>query len=105
MICFYAESDLELKEVLNYPNPFDEQTEFRLSLSQPAELRIKVFTVAGRLIRTIDAGSFSVGYNRILWDGRDGAGDHLANGVYIYRIEAAVADKSVAVVGKAIVMR
>ena len=104
-VSFYVENDLALKDVLNYPNPFDEDTEFRFSLSQPAEVQIKVFTVAGRLIRSIDAGSFAVGYNRIPWDGRDGAGDRLANGVYIYRIKAAAASESVVVVSKAIVMR
>jgi len=104
-ITFFVESDLAIKNALNYPNPFAQDTEFRFSLSQGAEIEIKIFTVAGRLIHTIDAGSFPIGYTKIYWDGRDDAGDELANGVYIYKMSAKTEEESVNQIGKVIVMR
>jgi hypothetical protein len=104
-IRFLVESDLAVRDALNYPNPFSENTEFRFSLSQQAKIQIKVFTVAGRLIQTIDAGSFPVGYNKIFWDGRDVSGDFLANGVYLYKISAITEGETVGRVSKIIVMR
>jgi len=104
-ITFVVESDLVIRNALNYPNPFAGETEFRFSLSQKADIQIKVYTVAGRLIRTIDSGAFPVGYCKVYWDGLDSAGDALANGVYLYKIKANSENESVDFIGKVIVMR
>ena len=104
-IHFVVESDLALRDVLNYPNPFAHDTEFCFHLTRQAQVRIKVFTVAGRLIRTIDPGFIDVGYHRIRWDGLDGDGDPLANGVYLYKILAESDDQKTDVGSKVIVMR
>jgi flagellar hook assembly protein FlgD len=52
------------------------------------EFRIRIFTIAGRLIREIDIDPLSLqpGFNKIHWDGRDQDGDELANGIYLYKI-------------------
>ena len=69
---------------------------------------IDVFTVGGRLIRTIDGIRGSTGPNQVHWDGRDQQGDKLANGVYLYRVhatsEAYRGDKAEAI-GRAVIMR
>ena len=39
--------------IMAYPNPFSDQTDFTFVLTQPAEIRIKLFTVAGRLVRDL----------------------------------------------------
>jgi flagellar hook assembly protein FlgD len=54
----------------------------------PEEVRIRVFTIAGRKINELvrDAGSLRVGYNRVYWDGRDADGDEIANGYYLYEV-------------------
>ncbi|MBN1480977.1 hypothetical protein EH223_00720 [candidate division KSB1 bacterium] len=104
-VSFVVESDLELRHVLNYPNPFATGTEFCFDLTRQALVRIKVFTVAGRLIKTIEPGLVDVGYNRIYWDGLDQDGDLLANGVYLYYIIAETADDTKTATNKVIVMR
>ena len=79
---------------MNYPNPFSEQTDFSYELTDDANsVEIKIFTLAGRLIKTIYNCSNTVGYNfRTTWDGRDEDGDKIANGVYICKIEATSAN-------------
>jgi flagellar hook assembly protein FlgD len=54
----------------------------------PQELRIRIFTIAGRKIREIavPGSNLRVGFNRIYWDGRDEDGDEVANGYYLYQI-------------------
>jgi hypothetical protein len=86
---FQVSEAAKLLDVYNFPNPFSKDTYFTFKLTQiPDELNIKIFTVAGRLVRTIDKKSYELNYdfNRIHWDGRDQDGDVLANGVYFYKM-------------------
>jgi flagellar hook assembly protein FlgD len=52
------------------------------------ETQIEVFTVTGRLVRTINTEVKTQGFRTegIAWDGRDDFGDQLAKGVYVYRV-------------------
>jgi hypothetical protein len=80
--------DLKIYNLNTYPNPMKNQTNFMFNLSGsniPNNSRIKIYTVAGRLVKTI---SFTpnIGYNQIQWDGRDNDGDYMANGVYLYKL-------------------
>ncbi|MDZ7293010.1 MAG: T9SS type A sorting domain-containing protein, partial [candidate division KSB1 bacterium] len=79
---------LSLAEVMNYPNPFRSRTTFTFELNFDAEVRIKIFTLSGRLIRTLEMPEGHAGFNMLDWDGRDEDGDELANGVYLYKIIA-----------------
>jgi hypothetical protein len=85
-----AQRELLLTEVMNYPNPFSKETNFYYQLSSDAEkVEVKIFTLAGRLIRQIPFASAQAGINySTVWDGRDQEGDAVANGVYIYKITA-----------------
>lgn len=87
---FHVVSDerLVLKDVLNYPNPFHGATDFTFWVSQECAVDIKIYTVAGRLIRHIEQPFAQIGFNYIQWDGRDEDGDLLANGVYLYKVKA-----------------
>ncbi len=85
--------ELELSQVMNYPNPFDpfsETTSFCYNLSPDVDrVEIKIFTQAGRLIRHIPFASARSGYNfSTTWNGEDDDGDKVANGIYIYKITA-----------------
>lgn len=83
---------LAVTNLVNYPNPFKNDTQFTFELTQAAEAEIKIYTVAGRLIRTLRPGLLPAGYNQVYWDGRDADGDRLANGVYLYKISAQAAN-------------
>ena len=91
-----ASSDrLTVTDVFNYPNPFGgEGTEFtfRQNQTSPLSVTVKVFTLAGRLIKTVDALTGGDSFVRIPWDGRDRDGDVIANGVYLYKLIVKTAD-------------
>jgi len=79
---------LDEETVMNYPNPFRNRTTFTFVMGPgDAEVHIKIFTLSGRLIRTLESAG-NDGFNQIEWDGRDEDGDQLANGVYLYKIIA-----------------
>lgn len=80
--------DLKIIDLKNFPNPMKTETSFLINLAgniPPINSRIKIFTVAGRLIKTIKS-PLNIGYNQIFWDGRDEDGDYIANGVYLYKL-------------------
>ncbi len=85
-----AEKDLKLRNVLNYPNPVKEDTQFTYELSRDAEVTLKIYSVAGRLLKSFEPVSGQIGFNvyPTTWDGADQDGDLLANGVYLYKISA-----------------
>ncbi|MGD9488961.1 MAG: type IX secretion system sortase PorU [Calditrichaceae bacterium] len=83
-----AESaQLTITDVINYPNPFRGETDFTFQTNlSGADVKIKIYTISGRIIQEINGNLTVPGYNQISWDGRDRDGDELANGVYLYKI-------------------
>ncbi|MGA9115739.1 MAG: C25 family cysteine peptidase [Bacteroidota bacterium] len=80
-----------------FPNPFRDRTEFTCILTgaaEPVDLRIRIYTVAGRMIRELAVadGGLRLGFNRIPWDGRDAEGDEIAGGAYLYRVTVRASD-------------
>jgi hypothetical protein len=72
----------------NYPNPFNPATTLPFSLAAPAQVRLAIYDVAGRLQRTLVDAHLAAGEHWVNWDGRDEAGGELASGVYFSRFEA-----------------
>ena len=87
-----------ITHMMNYPNPFSTKTRFVFTLTGtevPDELIIQIMTVTGRVVREItqdELGLIRIGRNisEYAWDGRDEFGDQLANGVYLYRVNARI---------------
>ena len=83
--------ELELKHVLNYPNPFTSRTSFWFEHNRPSEdlqVTIRVMTITGKVVKTIaktinTPGSRS---DEIEWNGRDDYGAQLGRGVYLYQV-------------------
>lgn len=75
------------------------------SLTRSAEVTIKVYTVAGELIKTIGSTSLQAGYQEISWYGRNEDGEKLANGVYLYQIIANSGKETASLIKKLAVLR
>ncbi len=104
-VVFNVSKESDMKNVYNYPNPFKDDTYFTFEItgiSPPDELRIKIFTIAGRLIREINvpSSSLNIGFNKIPWNGRDEDGDEIANGVYLYKVITKFNDKTKTLIQK-----
>ncbi len=87
--------ELRIENVLVYPNPVSGPATFTFELSRAASVSIKVYTISGRLVRCLLEQPCSYGYNQVEWDGRDEEGRTLANGVYLYKIDARVSEPGV----------
>jgi hypothetical protein len=84
---FRVSDEFMFTEVSAYPSPFSDFTYIYYTLTSEArEARLEVFTVAGRKIFEDNMLSPYAGYNIYRWDGRDSAGDEIANGTYIYKL-------------------
>ncbi|AXY76108.1 hypothetical protein D3H65_19890 [Paraflavitalea soli] len=91
------QQNLSLEHVLNYPNPFTTRTVFWFEHNRPGEelyVDIQVFTVTGKLVKTIRRTIFSPGNrsSEVEWDGRDEYGSKIGRGVYIYRLRVQTMD-------------
>lgn len=83
---------LALDHVLNYPNPFTTKTSFFFEHNKPCgnlDVQVQVFTVSGKLIKTILTDVTCNGYRSegIPWDGLDDFGDPVGKGLYFYRLK------------------
>jgi hypothetical protein len=92
-VVFDQNQSLELKNVLNYPNPFINYTEFWFNHNSSGTLNvsIQIFTVSGKLIKTINTqtntGNGTSSLSRdITWDGTDDFGNKIGKGVYVYKL-------------------
>ncbi len=85
------DNDLILSNVLNYPNPFVNFTEFWFNHNKPnetLEVQVQIFTISGKLIKTLNRSVQSDGLlsREITWDGLDDFGNKIGKGVYVYRL-------------------
>lgn len=71
----------------NYPNPFNIETKIVFAVPQTSSIVLSIYNTKGERIRTLQAGQLAPGRYTSLWDGRNDAGQVVATGFYIYRIQ------------------
>ncbi|MGH2574337.1 MAG: type IX secretion system sortase PorU, partial [Ignavibacteria bacterium] len=101
-------SSLKVLNIYNYPNPFKDNTTFTFQHNYPnaINVKIKIYTVAGRLIKEISQNNINDKFVTINWPGKDEDGEVLGNGIYIYKLIVQAADgSSVTNVGKVAVLK
>ena len=86
-----SDAILNLENVLNYPNPFVNYTEFWFNHNkpnEPLEVQVQIFTVAGKLVKTINQNVQTTGAlsRSITWNGLDDFGHKIGKGVYVYKL-------------------
>ncbi len=72
--------------VWSSPNPSSPRTTFHYRVPAPAHIRLFVYDVAGRLVRTLEDGRKVAGEFSVAWDGTDSRGNDVASGVYFGRL-------------------
>ncbi|HEX7880591.1 MAG TPA: S8 family serine peptidase, partial [Candidatus Eisenbacteria bacterium] len=78
----------------NGPNPFAATTLIEYALPGAMPVSVRVFDLAGRLVRTLVNGMQPAGAGSVSWDGLDESGNGVPNGAYFYRIESAAGSLS-----------
>jgi hypothetical protein len=73
------------------PNPFNPMTRIAYTIPENAgsvPVQIRVYDIAGRLVRTLVSTHQGPGYHDAAWNGRDAAGNESRSGIYMVRVQA-----------------
>lgn len=71
----------------NHPNPFNPTTRIEFTVRESARVNIRIYNVAGQLVRTLVDEVKSPGIvHNVDWKGRNNAGQSVSSGVYFYRL-------------------
>ena len=92
-VCHYTEAgELPLDAGLtlrgNFPNPFNPKTNIAFSLAEPGRVRLEIFDLSGRLVRTLIDAQADAGEHVAEWNGRDANGAPVSSGIYFAKVSA-----------------
>ncbi|MEW6685368.1 MAG: FG-GAP-like repeat-containing protein [Candidatus Edwardsbacteria bacterium] len=80
-------SAIQTKLYQNAPNPFNSATVIRYEVSENNKhISLKIYNIAGQLVKTLVDGNVEAGIHTSAWDGKDSEGKRVASGVYFYRL-------------------
>jgi len=113
---FTVAPSLTLTGVTNYPNPFNpnrEPTSIRYRLGADAEdVTIRIYDITGALVKEIphcasdgEGSSVWQKYNDVDWDGKNGRGDKVVNGIYPFEVIAKNSGQTISARGKIAVLK
>jgi len=75
--------------LMSYPNPFSGVCSIMFKMGSDADVTINIYSTSGRLIRKLlDGEALGYGYQAVEWNGLDGDGREIANGIYLYKVIA-----------------
>lgn len=72
----------------NFPNPFTGQTRLQVGLPARSDVRVDIYDVAGRRVRTVVLPGREKGWNLLPLSAKNDANASLSSGVYFYRVHA-----------------
>lgn len=78
-------------EAYAYPNPYvigSGYCRIHFEMDAAAPVRVRLYDFAMQPVRVLDGGEGRPGANEVVWDGRADDGGRVANGVYLYAVEA-----------------
>ncbi len=73
--------------LINYPNPFTEETTIEFYLAKEEKVTVEIFDIQGRKLNNLYEGKAS-GKQKIIWNGSNGGGEKLARGIYFLRVKS-----------------
>ena len=78
----------------NYPNPFNPTTTITFDVSgelgEEKQVKLFIYDIRGRKVRTLVDSEFEPGSHRVIWDGRNERGQRVTSGVYLYTLRSEV---------------
>lgn len=86
MVSTKVPESIELNQ--NYPNPFNPETKIIYTLPEQSHVKLKIYNILGKEIRTLIDETKGANVHTAVWDGRDGNGVNVPSGIYFYKLEA-----------------
>jgi len=68
------------------PNPFASQLSISFNVREASDVTIDVFSISGRIVKTIDPGVMTSGIHTVVWDGTEEGEGSLDQGIYFVRV-------------------
>ena len=78
----------------NVPNPFNPSTTIRFGIDVAGRVTLRIYDVAGRLVKELVNDYRAADRYEEVWDGRDNRGNPVASGVYFYSLETGRFEKT-----------
>ena len=77
-------SEISIKKP--YPNPFNPKTAFVVNLTNKSSIRLDIYNILGKKVKSINKNVFPQGKHTITWNATNDTGAQVESGVYIYEI-------------------
>jgi hypothetical protein len=75
-------------DLYSFPNPFSQSATVMFRVTQPSRATVTIFTPAGELVRKLSQYCDAEGWCQVQWDGRNRSGQEVADGIYLYQVDA-----------------
>ncbi len=72
----------------SFPNPFQISTSIRFEIGRTAEVKVEVFDLRGRRVRTLVSGLETAGSHQVSWNGADSSNRQVPSGIYFLRFSS-----------------
>ena len=75
------------KKIMRYPNPFNPITVIDYAIPEPTNVRLVVYDILGRHVKTLIHANQTAGYKSIRWNGTNDQGRLVSAGMYFYHLQ------------------
>lgn len=84
------EIDIPSEFILNkaFPNPFNPKTQIGFGLPYSTNVKLAIYGIDGRYIKTLVSSFMAGGFHSTEWDGKDASGNNVSTGIYLYQLIA-----------------
>jgi len=80
------QQDLTAPFLRSHPNPFNPSTAITFNLTGASEIDLKIYSAAGKYVKTLASGYYSKAVHQVTWDGKNMRGENVASGIYFARL-------------------
>ena len=70
----------------NYPNPFNNKTVIKFLVLKKANIKIAIYDIFGKKVKTLYSGVIGTGDHEVRWDGKNEQGGAMSSGFYFYEL-------------------
>ena len=78
----------------NYPNPFNPITSIRYDLKNDGLVKIIIYDIAGKVIKSLVNGTQTSGTKSVHWNSTNDLGEHVSAGLYLYTMQLGESKKT-----------